>query len=63
MTIRGLATALKISSTPIREALHGLAAEGAIEILPNRLIRVPLLSTERLIERTHPACTAWTVCE
>ena len=50
MTIRGLSTALKISSTPIREALHGLAAEGAIEILPNRLIRVPLLSTARLTE-------------
>lgn len=50
MTIRGLSTALRISPTPIREALHGLAAEGAIEILPNRLIRVPLLSTERLEE-------------
>ncbi len=50
MTIRGLSAALKISSTPIREALQGLAAEGAIEILPNRLIRVPLLSTARLVE-------------
>ncbi|MBL8700815.1 MAG: GntR family transcriptional regulator [Alphaproteobacteria bacterium] len=50
VTIRGLSTALRISPTPIREALHGLAAEGAIEILPNRLIRVPLLSTERLEE-------------
>lgn len=50
MTIRGLADALGISPTPVREAVARLAAEGAIEAEPNRWMRVPPLSVARLRE-------------
>ncbi len=50
MTIRGLAAALSISPTPIREALHRLTAEGALRAEPNRRLIVPLLSIEEFRE-------------
>jgi DNA-binding GntR family transcriptional regulator len=49
-TIRGLATALNTSTMPVRSVLHMLVAEGALEILPNRSVRVPLVSPERYSE-------------
>jgi len=50
MTVRGLAGALGISPTPVREAVARLAAEGAIEAEPNRWMRVPPLSVAMLRE-------------
>ncbi len=50
VTIRGLAADLGMSWTPIREAVRRLAAEGALEVSPNRWIRVPNLSAEELRE-------------
>lgn len=50
VTIRGLAGELGMSWTPIREAVRRLAAEGALEVSPNRWIRVPNLSAEQLRE-------------
>ena len=50
ITIRGLASTLGISATPIREAIGRLVAEGAVEALPNRWMRVPLLTVEELRE-------------
>lgn len=44
MTIRGLAAALDISPTPVREALHRLTTEGALRAGLNRRIIVPQLS-------------------
>ncbi len=44
MTIRGLAAALDISPTPVREALHRLTTEGALRSEPNRRLIVPQLS-------------------
>jgi DNA-binding GntR family transcriptional regulator len=44
MTIRGLAQALNISPTPIREALHRLSTEGALRAGSNRRLMVPQLS-------------------
>ena len=50
MTIRGLAEALGISPTPIREALHRLSAEGALRSQSNRRLIVPHLSIEEFRE-------------
>lgn len=43
-TLRKLATELKVSVMPVREAVGRLVAEQALEILPNRGIRIPALS-------------------
>jgi DNA-binding GntR family transcriptional regulator len=43
LTLRGLAEELGTSMQPVREAVSRLAAEGALELAPNRLIRVPRL--------------------
>lgn len=48
LKIADLATALGTSTMPVREALNRLAAERAIEALPNRSVRVPSLSKESL---------------
>ncbi len=49
-TIRGLARAVGTSAMPVRSVLHMLVAEGALELLPNRSVRVPLVSAERYSE-------------
>jgi hypothetical protein len=48
LKIAELASALGTSAMPVREALNRLAAERAIESLPNRSVRVPALSRDAL---------------
>ena len=50
MTIRGLAAALGISPTPIREVLHRLVTEGALRTQTNRRLIVPRLSVDEFRE-------------
>lgn len=50
LTLKSLADALGTSQMPVREAVRQLAAEGAIEILPNKGMRVPLMTKEKFKE-------------
>lgn len=50
LTLKGLAEALGTSQMPVREAIRQLAAEGALEILPNKGIRVLLMTKDRFRE-------------
>lgn len=63
LTIRGLAELLHVSPMPVREALHRLACEGAVEVKNNRRVIVPLMTAEkfgelcdlRILLETHAA--------
>jgi DNA-binding GntR family transcriptional regulator len=48
LTILDLAASLETSTMPVRDALARLISEQALEALPNRSVRVPLISAERL---------------
>jgi len=50
LTLRQLTAAFGTSLMPVREAVHRLAAEGALEVLPNRAIRVPKMPRARFDE-------------
>lgn len=50
LTMRGLAEALNLSPTPIREAVRRLSTEHALQILPNRRMAVPLMTLGRFEE-------------
>ena len=66
LTIRGLAETLNVSPMPVREALHRLACEGAVEAKNNRRVIVPLMTAEkfselcelRILLETHAAQSA-----
>ena len=48
VTIRQLSDALMTSTMPVRDALGRLLSERALEALPNRSIRVPPMTLERI---------------
>jgi DNA-binding GntR family transcriptional regulator len=50
ITLRNLAAELGVSPMPVRAALRHLIAEGGFEMLPNRTVRVPRMTRERLRE-------------
>jgi len=49
-TLRGLAATIGTSAMPVREAINRLTAEQALEVLPNRAIRVPMMTRARFLE-------------
>lgn len=50
LTIRGLASVLDVSPTPVREALRRLSAEGALQVLDNRRVVCPKMNLNRFDE-------------
>jgi DNA-binding GntR family transcriptional regulator len=50
LTLAGMAAALGTSVMPVREAINKLAADAALEILPNKSVRVPVLTRSRFEE-------------
>lgn len=50
LTLRELAAALGVSPMPVREAVRRLSTEGALETLPNRRIRVLIVTKARFRE-------------
>lgn len=50
LTLAGMAAALGTSAMPVREALNKLAADDALEILPNKSVRVPVMTRSRFQE-------------
>jgi DNA-binding GntR family transcriptional regulator len=50
VTINGLSEMLGVSAMPIREALQQLVADGALEHMDNRRVRVPEINAEKFDE-------------
>lgn len=50
LVLRQLAAQFGVSLTPVREALHRLIAEGVLTQEHSRSVRVPVLSSERVLE-------------
>lgn len=50
VTLRALAKAIGTSPMPVRDALRQLMVDQAIELLPTRAFRVPLMTRKRFLE-------------
>ena len=55
---RELAESLKVSRTPLREAIKMLAAEGLVELLPNRGAVVAQMSEQDVADTFEVTCKA-----
>ncbi len=52
VSLRTLAAQLGVSMQPVREAVSSLVADRALEVLPNRAVRVPILTLAQFEELT-----------
>jgi len=52
MSLRSVAETLGVSMMPVREAVARLVADQSLEVLPNRAVRVPLMTLSRFRELT-----------
>jgi DNA-binding GntR family transcriptional regulator len=52
MSLRSVAETLGVSIMPVREAVARLVADQSLEVLPNRAVRVPLMTHARFQELT-----------
>lgn len=52
LSLRSIAEALGVSVMPVREAVHRLVAEQALELSSNRVLRVPVLTVSQFREIT-----------
>lgn len=52
MSLRSVAETLGVSIMPVREAVARLVADQSLEVLPNRAVRVPLMTRARFRELT-----------
>ncbi len=52
LSLRSIAEALGVSVMPVREAVHRLVAEQALELSPNRNLRVPTMTVSQFREIT-----------
>lgn len=53
LSLRKLADLLGVSMTPVREAVSRLVADRALEVAPNRAVRVPILNIVQFRELTR----------
>jgi DNA-binding GntR family transcriptional regulator len=56
LRIQELAATLQTSTMPVREALGRLVSEQALEALPSRSVRVPIITRERLDDLARARC-------
>lgn len=57
ISLRPTAEILNVSIMPVREAIQRLIADQALEMMPNRTIRVPILSEQLFLEVTKVRMT------
>jgi DNA-binding GntR family transcriptional regulator len=53
LSLRAIAEPLGVSMMPVREAVSRLVADGALEVLPNRAVRVPVMTLAQFRELTR----------
>jgi DNA-binding GntR family transcriptional regulator len=53
LSLRKVAVAVGVSMMPVRAAVNRLAADGALEVLPGRAVRVPILKLSQFHELTQ----------
>lgn len=53
MSLRSMAEAMGVSMMPVREAVYQLVADQALEVAPNRSVRVPVMTADQFSEITR----------